>query len=98
MEAPSDRSTFRSVATECRRASVPLVVFSAAINVLTLTTAFYMLQVYDRVLTSRSIETLAALSLIALAALATLASLETVRSRLLVAIGGWMNRRLSPVL
>ena len=63
-----------------------------------LTAALYMLQVYDRVLSSRSLETLGALSLMALAALVTLAGAEAVRSRLLIAVGAWINRCLSPVL
>lgn len=83
---------------EARRAAWPLVLFSAGINVLMLTAALYMLQVYNRVLSSHSLETLVALTLIALAALLALAALEAVRSRLLVTLGGWMNTRLSPVL
>ena len=39
-------------------------VFSVFVNLLMLTGPLYMLQVYDRVLTSRSVETLVALSLL----------------------------------
>jgi ATP-binding cassette, subfamily C, bacterial EexD len=61
--------------------------FSIAINLLALTAPLYMLQVYDRVLTSSSVETLVFLSLIAAAALLAFALLEGVRSRLLFRIG-----------
>ena len=45
----------------CRGAFIVLAAFSALINVLMLTAPLYMLQVFDRVLTSRSLDTLAAL-------------------------------------
>ena len=45
------------------------ILFSTAMAVLTLTTSFYMLEVYDRVLTSRSEETLVLLTVIAIAAI-----------------------------
>ncbi|MBB3645298.1 ATP-binding cassette subfamily C protein [Rhizobium sp. BK619] len=86
------------VMKEARRAIRPLIWFSAGINVLMLTGALYMLQVYHRVLSSHSLETLLMLSLMAAAALATMAGLEMVRGRLLATVGSWMNARLAPVL
>ena len=86
------------VMKEARRAVKPLIWFSAGINVLMLTGAIYMLQVYHRVLGSHSLETLVMLSLMAAGALATAAGLEVVRSRLLAKVGAWMNARLAPVL
>ena len=68
--------------------------FSFLINSLMLTVPLYMLQVYDRVLTSRSEMTLLYLTLLALAALATLATLDLIRSRLLVRVGGNLDQRL----
>jgi PrtD family type I secretion system ABC transporter len=79
----------------CKRAFVPLVLFSAGINLLMLTTALYMLQVYDRVLGSRSLETLMALTLIALLALLTLAALEAMRTKLMIVVSNWISGRLS---
>ena len=49
----------------CRGALIGLGLFSASINILYLTGSFYMLQVYDRVIPSRSIPTLIALSVLA---------------------------------
>jgi ABC-type protease/lipase transport system fused ATPase/permease subunit len=71
------------------------VAFSAFINLLMLTVPFYMLQVFDRVLTSRSEETLLFLTFIAIGAILTLSGLEAVRSRLFVRVSVWLNARLS---
>ena len=65
---------------------------------LVLTVSVYMLQVYDRVLPSRSIETLIYLTLIAGGALAAMAALDVLRSRILVRLGVWIDRMLSPAL
>src|SRR3970040_804259 len=70
--------------------------FSLAINVLLLVPAIYMLQVFDRVLSSRSEETLVMLSVAALLALALMAALDVVRARLLAACGVVLDRRLRP--
>ncbi len=60
---------------------------SMIVNLLLLTSPIYMLQMYDRVLTSRSEETLFAISAIALCLLAGYGALEVMRSRALVNIG-----------
>lgn len=70
-------------------------VFSAAINVLTLTGSFYMLQIYDRVLVSRSVETLVVLSLIALAAFVVQGFLDSFRLHMLSRIGAQFDQDLS---
>lgn len=69
--------------------------FSFFINLLMLTSSVYMLQVYDRVLSSRSGSTLLYLTLFAAACLATLAALEVVRSRMLVRLGARFDAQLS---
>jgi ATP-binding cassette subfamily C protein len=83
------------VVANCKRAFMPLFLFSMGINLLMLTTALYMLQVYDRVLSSRSLETLMALTLIALLALLTMAALEALRSKLMIVVSSWISGRLS---
>jgi len=70
--------------------------FSLAINVLLLAPPLYMLQVFDRVLSSRSEETLFMLTVAALAALLLMALLEVLRAMLLVAAGVALDRRLGP--
>ncbi|MCU4652492.1 type I secretion system permease/ATPase [Roseibacterium sp. SDUM158016] len=69
------------------RVWLPAVVFGAAANILMLTGPLYMLQVYDRVLSSRSEETLAALSLIAAFLFVALGVLDHARGRILARLG-----------
>src|SRR5262249_37798455 len=71
----------------CRAAFVAVAAFSAGVNIMMLTAPLYMMQVFDRVLSSRSLETLIYLTLITLLALAVLSSLEVVRARLVTRIG-----------
>jgi ABC-type protease/lipase transport system fused ATPase/permease subunit len=61
---PTDTSLI-AVLSAYRGALIGLALFSALINILYLTGSFYMLQVYDRVIPSRSVPTLIALSLLA---------------------------------
>ncbi len=70
--------------------------FSLAINVLLLAPPLYMLQVFDRVISSRSEETLIALSVATLAAIGLMAFLDVIRGRLLAAAGIALDRRLGP--
>jgi PrtD family type I secretion system ABC transporter len=70
--------------------------FSLAVNLLQLAAPLYMLQVFDRVLASRSEETLLLLTLAAVAALALMAALDVVRSWLLQAGGVIAERTLGP--
>jgi len=72
--------------------------YSFFINLLALTSSMYMLQVYDRVLASRSGPTLLYLTLFATACLATMALLEVVRSRLLVRVGARFDAQLSELV
>lgn len=72
-----------------------VLAFSMVINVLVLTTSFYMMQVFDRVLTSQSTDTLLYLTIIAVGALAVLAALELVRGRIMSRIGMWFEARLT---
>ena len=73
-------------------ASVAL--FSALINVLALTGSLFMLQVYDRVLASRSVPTLVALSIITIGLYAIQGGLEIIRSRVLVRVGCHVEQSL----
>lgn len=68
--------------------------FSAAVNLLMLASPLYMLQVYDRVLSSRSEPTLVALSLILALAFLVMAILDHMRSRILARIGARLQSAL----
>jgi ATP-binding cassette subfamily C protein EexD len=81
---PADE--IRGVLARCRQSIVAVGVFSCGINVLFLVPAIYMLQVYDRVLTSGSQPTLLMLTLIVLFLLATLGALEWVRTQIMVRV------------
>lgn len=69
--------------------------FSLFINILQLTFPIYMLQIYDRVLSSYSLPTLYAITLAAILSLIVMAALEFVRSRLLVRCGVAIDQALS---
>src|SRR5512134_270672 len=70
---------------------------SLVLNLALLMPALYMVQVFDRVFASRSVETLIMLSALALLALALGYCMDTVRARALAWAGGALDRRLSPV-
>ncbi len=70
--------------------------FSLVINLLMLMPALFMLQVYDRVITSHSRETLAMLFLLVTAALLFMAYLDLIRSRLLAGSAVALEKLLGP--
>ncbi|NIX75095.1 type I secretion system permease/ATPase [Microvirga terricola] len=79
----------------CSPSFIGVAIFSAVVNVLALTGSLYMLQVYDRVLSSRSIATLVGLSLITLAAYALSGGLDMLRGKMLARIGARFDELLS---
>ena len=87
---------FLTTVTAARGAFFGLAIFSGLINLLYLTGSFYMLQVYDRVIPSRSVATLIALSLLAAALFAGQAALDYFRSRVLLHMARSLDERLSP--
>lgn len=73
-----------------RRCAPPLAgvaVFSGILNILALTGSFYMLQVYDRVLNSRSLPTLVGLTVVMIGLYAAFGALDFLRSRIMTRIG-----------
>lgn len=74
-----------------RRVFYALGAFSFAINLLLLVPAIYMLQTYDRVLTSRNEGTLLVLTLLLVGLLALEAALEFIRSRVLVRVSAALD-------
>lgn len=69
-------------------------IFSVLVNILMLTGPLYMLQVYDRILGSRSEATLVALSLLVTFLFLAMGLLDHARSRIMARIGGAMQDRL----
>ena len=77
-------ANLKTLVTPLRTHLIFVAVFSAFYNLLFLAPSLYMMQVYDRVLTTGGMNTLALLSVLLLAALATLALLDRVRSAILL--------------
>jgi ATP-binding cassette subfamily C protein len=70
---------------------------SGIINVLALTGSFYMLQIYDRALTSGSVPTLLALSALAIGLYLFQGVFDIVRSQILVRVGAKLDKRVAPL-
>lgn len=77
-----------------RRAFIAVGLFSLVINVLLLVPSIYMLQMYDRVLTSRNEGTLVLLTVILLGLLALYAAMEYVRGQIMVRVGTALDMQL----
>jgi len=90
------KSELRTALGSCKSAFVGVGAFSALSNVLMLTGALFMLEVYDRVLPSRSVPTLVALCILAAILFTFQALLDAVRARLLVRIGGQIDNQIGP--
>ncbi|HQS67427.1 MAG TPA: type I secretion system permease/ATPase [Sulfuricurvum sp.] len=68
---------------------------SLFINILMLVPTLYMLQLYDRVLASRSMETLIMLTIIVVFLFFVLGMLEFIRSRILIRVGNAIDAKMS---
>ncbi|WP_287203518.1 type I secretion system permease/ATPase [Mesorhizobium sp.] len=79
----------------CRHYFMIAAGFSLAINLLYLASPLYMLQIYDRVVTSGSETTLVMLTLMLLAAFLALAGLDLMRARILTRASVRLDRLLS---
>ncbi|MFG1374819.1 type I secretion system permease/ATPase [Xanthobacter oligotrophicus] len=80
-----------------RSMAVFLFIVSGVINILALTGSFYMMQVYDRALTSGSIPTLIALSVLALGLYVFQGAFDLIRSQVLVRVGARFDRSVAPI-
>jgi PrtD family type I secretion system ABC transporter len=75
-------------------ALIAVFTFSCLVNLLMLTGPIYMLQVYDRVLTSSSVPTLIALSVVVLGLYLYYGFLEFIRGRIMLRIGRTFDEKL----
>lgn len=91
---PRKSSEVRAAIASCSGAFLGVGLFSALLNVLALTGSMYMLQVYDRVIPSRSFPTLIGLSIIMLMLYFGYGALEMVRTRITSRIGIRIDRAL----
>lgn len=71
------------------------VLFSGAVNILALTAPLFMLELYDRVIPSRSIPTLVALLMLVAGLFAVSGFLDIVRGRVMTRIAGVVDAQIS---
>lgn len=95
---PKTDDTLRQVLLACREHLWSAFAFSALVNILYLAPSLFMLQIYDRVLTSGGILTLAFLCIALTAGLGTLAWLDAVRGRVLARAGLRLDKQMSATL
>ncbi|WP_291844251.1 type I secretion system permease/ATPase [Bradyrhizobium sp.] len=103
MEQRSSEREFREVLTKglatCRRNLVTVAVFSFVVNLLVLAVPIYLFNVSDRVLTSRSTDTLVMLTIVIVGALGVHVLLDMIRRFILVRIAAEAESKLgAPVL
>lgn len=91
----SDNNTFLRLCLSTQRKKImAVVVFSFFINLLMLTVPLYLLQIFNRVIPSQSVDTLIFLTIIVFVSLVTLAFLEAMRRMVFSRIGIWLDKRL----
>ncbi|CAM5217085.1 hypothetical protein BTHI11S_00576 [Bosea thiooxidans] len=93
---PGGRALFMAIPGG--RAFAWVVVFSIAVNLLLLVLPFYSIQVFDRVITSGSVETLIGLTVLAVAAIGFSACFEVLRNRLLGCFAVGLEQFLAPLV
>ncbi len=91
MKQQQETTDLQKAIKECRSYFATAGFFSFFINIIMLVPPIYMLQVYDRVITSRSESTLVLLTLIVILLLMTMGLLEWVRSQILVRSGAKLD-------
>ena len=91
---PRPASALAAALADCRRAFWGVALFSAIVNLLMLAGPIYMLQVYDRVLASRNVPTLIALTVFLVGAYAFQGILDLIRSRIVVRGAALLDQRL----
>src|SRR5499426_246031 len=92
----SASSALASALASCRGAFVGIALFSGMSNILLLTGSMFMLEVYDRVLPSRSVPTLIGLAILTAALFMAQGGFDLIRSRLLGRVGASLDETLSP--
>lgn len=96
--ASDSNTTLHRALTACRGSLLWVAGFSLCLNLLMLTPALYMLQVYDRVITTGSEETLLMLTLVVVFLFLVVGGLEWVRAGILVRLGNRLDAWVSEPL
>jgi len=93
----SKRKSAEKLTRGFRGVFVFLFAMSGIINILALTGAFYMLQIYDRALASGSVPTLLALSILAIGLYFFQGLFDIIRAQILVRVGARLDRKIAPM-
>lgn len=92
-----DKDVVRRHFKEVRKGFLSVGAISCVVNMLMLTGPVFMLQVYDRVLTSQSVPTLVALSILAIGLYTAMGLFEFLRNRILSRVSHWLDIKLAPL-
>ncbi|WP_420855096.1 type I secretion system permease/ATPase [Salinicola salarius] len=95
MANPQNKTDLQQAISASRQAFLFILLFSLFINLLMLAPSIYMLQVYDRVITTRSPETLLMLTLVVVFLFVVMGALDLVRSRILVRVGNRLDMQIN---
>ena len=95
LRQPLASSELAAALASCRRAFLAIALFSGMSNLLMLTGALFMLEIYDRVLPSRSVPTLVALLILVAGLYAAQGVIDAIRSRILVRVGHSLDEAMS---
>lgn len=96
MAQNAKKTDLQRALANCRGSFVAVGIFSLFINILMLVPSIYMLQIYDRVISSGSEVTLLMLTLLMAMLLIVMGALEWVRSAILVRISNRIDFNLGP--
>lgn len=96
--ASQKKSQLRQILSRYKKVYGSVFGFSAIVNFLMLAPSWYMLQVYDRVLTSHDITTLVGLSFIVVFLYLIYALLERYRGLVLVQVSEALDAKIAPLL
>lgn len=95
---PAPQTPLEMALRACAGALALVFVYGCSYNLLLLAPSIYLLQIYDRVLSSRSADTLLMLTLIVAFAVVVGGVLDALRRAVLGRIGAWLDDRLRPAV
>jgi ATP-binding cassette subfamily C protein len=94
----NDQAPVADALKACRSAFWSVALFSGVVNLLMLAGPLYMLQIYDRVLSSRSVSTLAGLTIFLVGAYAFQGTLDAIRNRVVVRSSRLLDEKLEQII
>src|SRR6476646_6122852 len=94
---PAKRRNLAELTRGLRSIVLFLFLISGLINILALTGSLYMMQIYDRALTSGSIPTLLLLSALAIGLYLFQGTFDVIRSQVMVRVGSRLDDKIAPL-